>query len=89
MRIPKTLSYVHENFVSQYPGHKICSPQHERHQQQRRQAQSAPTLTADMTTAELACCRRGVTLSMIPSASRPSAGTYLASESKMNTYFSP
>lgn len=42
-----------------------------------------------MTTAELACCRRGVTLSMIPSASRPSAGMYLASESKMNTFVFP
>lgn len=44
------------------------------------------TLTADMTTAELACCRRGVTLSMIPSASRESTGVYLASESKINTW---
>lgn len=43
------------------------------------------TLTADMTTAELACCRRGVTLSMMPSASRPSVGVYFARESKMNT----
>lgn len=46
----------------------------------------AQTLTADITTAELACCRRGVTRSMIPSASRPSAGLYLASESRMNTW---
>ena len=32
------------------------------------------TRTADITTAELACCRRGATRSMMPSASLPSRG---------------
>ena len=39
-----------------------------------------------MTTALLACCRRGDTRSMMPSASRGSAGVYLASESRMKTW---
>mmetsp|Transcript_16557 Transcript_16557/g.45614 ORF Transcript_16557/g.45614 Transcript_16557/m.45614 type:complete len:200 (-) Transcript_16557:679-1278(-) len=43
------------------------------------------TLTALITTAELACWRRGVTRSMMPSASRPSAGVYLARESRIKT----
>ena len=43
------------------------------------------TLTALITTALLACCKRGVTRSIIPSASRASAGVYLAKESKMKT----
>mmetsp|Transcript_32481 Transcript_32481/g.85523 ORF Transcript_32481/g.85523 Transcript_32481/m.85523 type:complete len:255 (-) Transcript_32481:304-1068(-) len=43
------------------------------------------TLTALSTTAELACCRRGTTRSMMPSASCPLAGVYLASESRMKT----
>mmetsp|Transcript_15297 Transcript_15297/g.49943 ORF Transcript_15297/g.49943 Transcript_15297/m.49943 type:complete len:257 (-) Transcript_15297:356-1126(-) len=43
------------------------------------------TLTADRTTAELACCSRGVTRSMIDSASRASDGLYRARESRMKT----
>mmetsp|Transcript_30978 Transcript_30978/g.34662 ORF Transcript_30978/g.34662 Transcript_30978/m.34662 type:complete len:207 (+) Transcript_30978:1428-2048(+) len=43
------------------------------------------TFTALITTAEFACCNRGVTRSMIPSASRPSAGVYLERESKIKT----
>mmetsp|Transcript_17807 Transcript_17807/g.44098 ORF Transcript_17807/g.44098 Transcript_17807/m.44098 type:complete len:231 (-) Transcript_17807:324-1016(-) len=43
------------------------------------------TLTAESTTAQLACCRRGVTRSMTLDASRSSCAVYDASESKMNT----
>mmetsp|Transcript_72526 Transcript_72526/g.161159 ORF Transcript_72526/g.161159 Transcript_72526/m.161159 type:complete len:257 (+) Transcript_72526:2049-2819(+) len=44
------------------------------------------TLTADSTTAEFACWRRGVTRSIIDSASRLSFGMYSASESRMKTW---
>lgn len=43
------------------------------------------TLIADKTTAEFACCRRGVTRSMMDSASRASEGLYSARESRMKT----
>lgn len=43
------------------------------------------TLMADSTTAELACCRRGVTRSMMASASLESWAVYCANESKIKT----
>ena len=43
------------------------------------------TLTADSTTAELACCRRGVTRSMMASASFRLSAWKPASASRMNT----
>ena len=43
------------------------------------------TFTAESTTAQLACCRRGVTRSTTPLASASSRATYEASESRMNT----
>ena len=44
------------------------------------------TLMAESTTAELACCSRGVTRSMIDSASLAAAGLYSARESRMKTW---
>ncbi len=43
------------------------------------------TLTAESTTAQFACCRRGVTRSTMLSASLLSRGLYQAKLSKMNT----
>ena len=43
------------------------------------------TLTAERTTAQLACCRRGVTLSTMLSASLLSRGLYVARLSRMKT----
>mmetsp|Transcript_12710 Transcript_12710/g.53248 ORF Transcript_12710/g.53248 Transcript_12710/m.53248 type:complete len:236 (-) Transcript_12710:278-985(-) len=44
------------------------------------------TFTAESTTAQLACCRRGVTRSTTLLASASSCATYEASESRMNTW---
>jgi hypothetical protein len=44
------------------------------------------TLIADKTTAEFACCSRGMTRSIIRSASFASSGTYFASASRMDTW---
>mmetsp|Transcript_24987 Transcript_24987/g.77151 ORF Transcript_24987/g.77151 Transcript_24987/m.77151 type:complete len:259 (+) Transcript_24987:3237-4013(+) len=44
------------------------------------------TFTADMTTAELACCKRGLTRSMIEVASLASRGEYFARASKIDTW---
>lgn len=49
------------------------------------QNKHVPTLTAESTTAQFACWRRGVTLSTIFSASRASDALYLDKASKMNT----
>jgi len=46
---------------------------------------SGITLTADSTTAQLACCNRGVTLSTMFSASRASAALYLERASNIKT----
>ena len=43
-------------------------------------------MTADRTTAALACVRRGLTRSQIDSASRALAGVYLASASRMKIW---
>lgn len=44
------------------------------------------TLTAESTTAQLACCSRGVTRSTIFSASRASGALYLERASKIKTW---
>jgi hypothetical protein len=49
------------------------------------QVRSGITLTADSTTAQLACCNRGVTLSTMFSASRASAALYLERASSIKT----